>query len=494
VATVTVRLMDNGGTSNGGIDISPPQTFILTINPVNDAPSFTKGGNQTIQENSPPQTFPNWATNISKGPADENGQSLGFQVTNDLNGLFTVQPAIDVTGQLTYTPALDTFGTATVTVRLVDTGGTANGGVDTSAPQFFVIFIRALNVPPSVTIDNVPANPKEGKLISLGSTVTDPDSSQFTYVWSVLADNGQVVPGGTSASFSFTPQDNGKYTVSLLVTDNSVPARSDFETVVIDVLNAKPKPLTGGPYNVFANQNAQLLGGATDKGLLDTIAFAWDLDGDGQFGETGPAATRGDESLQNPIFNTAGLPVFQPFGIALRVADDDGGTRTANTQVTVLPLNTQFDFNAANSPTRTGFIGVRGTDLFGPTTGFGWLTPVSEFDNADANAMLRDGHRDDDNTFSVRVVSGRRYEVVLWLRDKKDRDFIDIFAEGALRAQNVKVVDADKVSDYVPGGFDPNVKVTFEVISNDGTLNLRLNDKGGTSNQWVLNGLELFAK
>jgi hypothetical protein len=30
-ANITVRAVDNGGTSNGGIDTSPPQTFTITI-------------------------------------------------------------------------------------------------------------------------------------------------------------------------------------------------------------------------------------------------------------------------------------------------------------------------------------------------------------------------------------------------------------------------------------------------------------------------------
>jgi hypothetical protein len=42
---------------------------------------------------------------------------------------------------LTYAPLFLTLGTATVTVRAVDNGGTAFGGVDTSAPQTFTILV-----------------------------------------------------------------------------------------------------------------------------------------------------------------------------------------------------------------------------------------------------------------------------------------------------------------------------------------------------------------
>ena len=44
-ATITVTLADNGGTANGGVDTSAPQTFTITVTAVNDAPSFTPGAN-----------------------------------------------------------------------------------------------------------------------------------------------------------------------------------------------------------------------------------------------------------------------------------------------------------------------------------------------------------------------------------------------------------------------------------------------------------------
>src|SRR5439155_16553303 len=63
-ATVTAVLKDNGGTANGGVDTSAAQTFKITVNPVNDAPSFTKGPDETVSQLAGPQTVPNWATAI----------------------------------------------------------------------------------------------------------------------------------------------------------------------------------------------------------------------------------------------------------------------------------------------------------------------------------------------------------------------------------------------------------------------------------------------
>ena len=47
VAHVSVQVQDNGGTANGGVDLSAVHTLTITVTPVNDPPSFTKGANQT---------------------------------------------------------------------------------------------------------------------------------------------------------------------------------------------------------------------------------------------------------------------------------------------------------------------------------------------------------------------------------------------------------------------------------------------------------------
>src|SRR5207253_934460 len=108
-ASVTVTLQDDGGTANGGSDTSASQTFTIKVSAVNDAPSFTKGADQSTLEDGGPQTVTGWATAISAGPADESSQSVTFTTTNDNNGLFSVQPSVDAAGNLTYTAAPDAF-------------------------------------------------------------------------------------------------------------------------------------------------------------------------------------------------------------------------------------------------------------------------------------------------------------------------------------------------------------------------------------------------
>ena len=139
VANVTVTPRDDGGTESGGVDTGASASLTVTVTPVNDAPSFTAGGNQLAITLLGAQSVSGWASGISPGPANESSQTVSFVVTTNNPGFFAVQPAVSPDGTLTYTPRLLALGTATVTVRAVDNGGTANGGNDTSAAQSFTI-------------------------------------------------------------------------------------------------------------------------------------------------------------------------------------------------------------------------------------------------------------------------------------------------------------------------------------------------------------------
>ncbi len=122
--------------------LSSSSGFTIHVASVNDAPFFIANGNQTIVEDAGPQVVGDWATSISAGPANESTQSLSFQVISNSNPqLFSVTPSVSPIGVLSYTPAPNAFGTATVGVRLQDSGGTANGGINASPIQTFTITV-----------------------------------------------------------------------------------------------------------------------------------------------------------------------------------------------------------------------------------------------------------------------------------------------------------------------------------------------------------------
>jgi hypothetical protein len=137
--TRTVTIVANDGASAN--NLSAAATRNLTVTPVNDPPSFQKGADVTVAQNSAAySSVSSWATAISPGPA-EAGQAVHFVVNAAKPYLFSIQPAVNPTGILTFTPAPNFRGASTVTAALQDNGGTLNGGVDTSPTLTFLITI-----------------------------------------------------------------------------------------------------------------------------------------------------------------------------------------------------------------------------------------------------------------------------------------------------------------------------------------------------------------
>jgi hypothetical protein len=255
-ATITIVLKDNGGVANGGVDTSAPQTFTITINPVNDAPTFTKGANQTVINNAGAQTVNNWATNVSPGPADEAGQTVNFQITNNSNvALFTVQPAISPSGTLTYTPATNVGGTATITINLKDNGGTANGGADTSATQSFTITINPTGGLVSFSASSVTTTENSGST-TITVRRTGDTSKAVTVDYATNDDNGlpcSVPSGGASpkcdftaavGTLSFAAGDINK-TITILIGQDSFVEGN--ETILVTLTNPQGGAALGSP-------------------------------------------------------------------------------------------------------------------------------------------------------------------------------------------------------------------------------------------------------
>jgi surface-anchored protein len=125
----------------------------VTVNPVNDPPNATTPASVTVGEDSGAFSQANFLTGFTPGGgADESGQTLVIVSAAVGNGaLFSVQPAITPDGTLSFTPAAGVFGTTTVTPTILDSGGTANGGVNTRVLPAFTITITAAADTPSVT-------------------------------------------------------------------------------------------------------------------------------------------------------------------------------------------------------------------------------------------------------------------------------------------------------------------------------------------------------
>jgi hypothetical protein len=124
---------------------------------VNDQPSFTLAtGVVGVNEDCGTVKYPGFITSFSKGPANEARQTTKYELsrvetTGHGEALFAKAPAISTAGTLSFMPAKHAYGQAVITVRLKDNGGTANGGVDTSEPQVFTLYVTNVNDAPTLT-------------------------------------------------------------------------------------------------------------------------------------------------------------------------------------------------------------------------------------------------------------------------------------------------------------------------------------------------------
>jgi outer membrane protein assembly factor BamB len=364
-ATVSVVLKDDGGTANGGQDTSAAQTFVITGLPVNDAPVFVKGPDQSLPEGAGAQSVVGWATAISAGPTNEISQTLAFVVTHDNEALFATPPAITPEGTLTFTPAPDASGTATVSVVLKDDGGTANGGQDTSAAQTFVITVLPVNDAPvfvkgpdhSVREDAGPQTvPAWATAISAGPT--NEISQALTFV--VTPDNEALfaTPPAITAegtlTFTPAPEASGTATVSVVLKDDGGTANggqdtSAAQTFVITGLpvNDAPAFVKGPDQSLPEGAGAQsVIGWATaisagpTNEISQTLAFVVTHDNEALFA-TQPAITAEGTLTFTPAPEASGTATVSV------VLKDDGGTANGGQDtsaaqtfvITGLPVN-----------------------------------------------------------------------------------------------------------------------------------------------------------
>ena len=315
-------------------------TVDLTVNAVNDAPSFVKGGNQTVPDGTGAQSIPGWATAISAGPADEIAQILNFIVTNDNNDLFSSQPAVAADGTLTYTPAANQSGSATVSAELHDNGGIINGGVDTSAVQTFTITVDA--VAPTVIISSTVTGPTN--LPSIPMTVTFTESVTGFVLGDIVVVNGSatnlVAVNGALYTFDLIPI---KPYTSVTVTVD-IPAGAAIDS-------AGNSSVASNHFSIISDQEpaaptinqAPAQSDPTNDGTINFTAF-FDSHSTYDFGDEGDVVVTGTAGGSKTVVVSNRTVVDG--GITCNVAVS--GMTTSGTVIVNIPAGVTHDW--ANNP------------------------------------------------------------------------------------------------------------------------------------------------
>jgi len=402
MTTISVQLMDDGGTSNGGVDVSAIETFTITISDVNDAPSFTAGPNQTVLEDAGSQTVSAWATSISPGPPDEAGQILTFNVTGNTNpSLFSAGPSVDpISGDLTYTPAADANGSATITLELMDDGGTANGGEDTSAPQSFTIDVTPVNDQPSFTAgtdQTVLEDAGTQTVVGWATAISAGPTNEASQVLSFNITNNSN-PGLFSSApsinpstgdLTYTPAANahGSATLNLELMDDGGTANGGIDvstpetlTITVTSVNDVPSFASGPDQSVLEDAGAQTIAGwatAISAGPTNESAQVLTFN---ISGNTNPSLFSAGPAIDSATGTLTYTPTNDANGsatITLELMDDggtaNGGLDTSPTQsfvVTVTAVNDAPSFTISIDP-------VTFTGVSSPQTVPGVATAIS---------------------------------------------------------------------------------------------------------------------
>src|SRR5262249_14419029 len=114
------------------------------------------------------------------------------------------------------------------------------------------------------------------------------------------------------------------------------------------IADRTPIANAGGPYTLAEGGTVILSGlGSTDPDLPgDALSYAWDLDGDGLFGEPGSTGLHGDERGPTVAFNAGSLDGPSTFNVSLQVTDQGGLTDTVTIPVTITDAPPTATFKA----------------------------------------------------------------------------------------------------------------------------------------------------
>jgi VCBS repeat-containing protein len=392
-ATITVHAHDDGGTGNGGIDSSADQTFTITVNPVNDAPGFTLAGSASSNEDAGAQTVVGFATAISAGPADENTQTVSFVVSGNTNPvLFAVGPSIDANGNLTYTAAANATGTATITVHAHDNGGTANGGIDTSADQTFTITVNPVNDAPSFTLTSTTSSNEDAGAQSVANFATaispGPADEAAQAVNFVVAGNtnpdlfavGPSIDANGTLIYTAAANASGTATITVHARDNGGTADGGVDTsadqtftITVNSVNDAPGFTVAGSASSNEDAGAQSVANfatAISAGPADenaqAVSFVVSSNTNPALFAVGPSIDADGNLTYTAAANATGTATITVH------AHDDGGTANGGIDnstdktftITVNPVNDAPSFTLTSATSSNEDAGARSVANF----------------------------------------------------------------------------------------------------------------------------------
>ncbi|MDF1714597.1 MAG: DUF5011 domain-containing protein [Akkermansiaceae bacterium] len=267
----------------------------------------------------------------------------------DISNNAAVQVTRTITVQDTLPPVITLTGSATLTLECgvdvyTELGAVATdacdpnvsvviGGdtVDAHTPGTYLVTYNATDISNNAAVqvtrtitvqDTLPPvitlNGNASMMLCVGEAYTDPGASASDLCAGVLTDE-IAVTGAVNTSAS------GTYVLRYNVSDPSGNAAPEVTRTV--VVNAPPVVIHNGPYVVDEGDLMTLSGLATDEDdPVETLVYAWDLDGDGIYETPGAEVEFDAALLDGPATLT----------VALEVTDERGCGAAETTTIEVL--------------------------------------------------------------------------------------------------------------------------------------------------------------
>ena len=313
----TYTVSNSSGTSNTA-------KVTISVLEVNDTPTATDDSKSTNEDTALTFAASDLTANDAAGPANESGQTLNVTSvtsTADTHGVVSLS-----SGQVSYTPDANYNGPASFSYQVCDNGVTGGLSDSKCASATVNLVINSVNDNPSAAIVS-PATGVEGTAINVSGSASDVDAGEsFTFGWSVTKD-GSLYASGVGSAFSFTPDDNATYVVTLTAGD----AHGGFGTASssISVTNADPAIASvSGPVPPQAlGTTTTIKVSYTDAGSADTHTATFTWDDNSTSNGTCAAGTC------TATHTYAGAGVYR---VAVTLADDDGGTSSSSFEYVVV--------------------------------------------------------------------------------------------------------------------------------------------------------------
>ena len=261
-ATITLTVSDGAA--------STTDTFVLTVDAVNDAPTISNVTNQQTNEDTATSALAVTLGDVETAVAnlDLSGSSSNTTLVPDAN---IVLGGTGASRTVTVTPASNESGSATITLTVSD--GTA------STTDTFVLTVGGVNDVPTISDVANQATNEDTATGELAVTLGDAETAAADLTLSAsssaqgLVPDANIVLGGTGASrtVTVTPASNqsGSATITLTVSDGTA---SSTDTFVLTVNAVNDAPTISDVSSLSTNEDTATSALAVTLGDAETAA------------------------------------------------------------------------------------------------------------------------------------------------------------------------------------------------------------------------------